>query len=102
MMTPGSNKSQPVALKSVSLRHESKEPTMSIKTDEKKMADGSRIIETAKLMSGTGLESLNASFTSSEDDDELYDKEKASQFTTSTQYREHLAEKRLARRQARK
>jgi hypothetical protein len=67
------------------------------------MADGSRIVESARKMTGVGMENLNASFTSSEGDDELYDREKASQdFSTSTKYREHLAENRKARREAHK
>lgn len=64
---------------------------------------GSRIIGSANKMLGEGLEHLNASFTSSEDDDLEVTREKASQnFSTSTKYREHLAEKRIAKREARK
>jgi hypothetical protein len=46
----------------------------------------SRIVETAPKLLGSGLDTLNVSFTSSEDED-LFDKEKASNFSSSTKYR---------------
>jgi hypothetical protein len=49
-----------------------------------------------------GLESLNASVTSSEDDEELFGEKASQEFSTSTQQREYLAKKRKARKDARK
>lgn len=77
-----------------SQRVQSSELTSKVKTSTRKL-------EMYRM--DTGIQSLNKGVTSSDDED-LFSQEKAnrSEFSTSTKYHEHLAEKRVAMREARK
>ena len=104
MLTPGSNQSQPMAAKSPYMQN--RESTgQSVKTDEQldlksktklpQATTGSRVAEPE------GFASRAASITSSEEEGDLFENEKAS-FSNSEAQRKALAEKRKSIKDARK